>query len=133
MHMVEEAEHKTVAFDVYMTYSGRYLTRALGVFHGTFHTWGWGIVGMMVGLRKNGLLPKPRTMLNILKELGSAVWNVAPFMFRALLPGYNPRQEREPQWYEDWLIGHATLNKNDPLPLVDTTDPEMPVPFSKVA
>ena len=30
--MVEETEHKTVAFDTYMAYSGAYLPRAVGVF-----------------------------------------------------------------------------------------------------
>ena len=52
MHMVEETEHKTVAFDVYMAYSGAYLPRAIGVFHGSFHLVGWGLVGMWTALKK---------------------------------------------------------------------------------
>jgi|TARA_B110000908_G_scaffold170552_1_gene230483 predicted metal-dependent hydrolase len=133
MHMVEEAEHNTVAFDVYMAYSGKYLPRVIGVFHGTFHIWGWGIVGMLTALKKDKILLRPRTLLKILQELGSAVLNVGPFMFRALWPGYNPRQVCEPKWYDDWVAGHAAMGKDDPLPLVDTADPEMPVPFDKVA
>ena len=133
MHMVEETEHKTVAFDVYMAYSGKYWPRAFGVLHGTFHLWGWGIVGMFTALRKDNLLKRPATWMRILKEIGAALYNVGPFMLRALVPGYNPRQEHDPAWYKEWISGHGTLEGDAPLPLVDTANPEMPVPFSKVA
>ena len=133
MHMVEETEHKTVAFDVYMAYSGRYLPRVLGVFHGTLHVWGWGLVGMVTCLKKDRALWKPRTLFNIAREVGSAIWNVGPFILHALLPGYDPRQENDPQWYADWIDGHAALDKDAPLPLIDTNSPDMPVPFAKVA
>ena len=49
MHMVEETEHKTVAFDAYMAYSGAWLPRAIGVLHGSFHVLGYGVVGMFTG------------------------------------------------------------------------------------
>lgn len=133
MHMIEETEHKTVAFDTYMAYSGKYLPRVLGVFHGTLHLWGWGVIGMMTCLKKDRILWRPKTWLNIAKELGSAVWNVGPFVIHALFPGYDPRQENDPQWYADWISGHATLESDDVLPLIDTYDPAMPVPFKKVA
>jgi predicted metal-dependent hydrolase len=133
MHMVEETEHKTVAFDVYMAYSGTYWPRAFGVLHGTLHLWGWGVVGMLTALKKDNLLKRPATWIRILREFGSVLYNVGPFMLRALFPGYNPRQEQDPEWYEEWVSGHATLDSNAPLPLVDTANPEMSVPFSKVA
>ena len=96
MHMVEETEHKTVAFDVYMAYSGEYLPRVIGVFHGTLHLWWWGLVGMATCLKKDRVFWRPKTLWHIAKELGSALWNVGPFIFRALLPGYDPRQEQDP-------------------------------------
>lgn len=133
MHMIEETEHKTVAFDLYIAYSGRYLPRVIGVFHGTLHLWGWGLVGMLTCLKKDRALWRPKTWLNIIKEVSSAVWNVGPFVFRALLPGYDPRHENDPKWYEDWIAGHAQLDGDEVLPLIDTQDPDMPVPFKKAA
>lgn len=133
MHMVEETEHKTVAFDVYMAYSGQYWPRAFGVLHGTLHLWAWGLVGMFTALKKDRLLRRPGTWVKILKELGAALYNVGPFMLRALLPGYDPRQERDPAWYEEWVTGHGSLGPDTPLPLVDTANPAMPVPFSPIS
>lgn len=129
MHMVEETEHKTVAFDAYMAVSGRFWPRFFGVFHGSFHVIGYGLVGMWAALREDNLLVKPATWLALARELGSMVWNVGPFMLRALLPDHNPRQEKDPQWMLDWVAGHAKLPADTPLPLVDTNDPLMAIPF----
>ena len=54
---------------------------------------------------------------------------VAMPMARALLPGFNPRNEADPQWMMDWIKGYAKLPKGALIPLVDTSNPEMPVPF----
>jgi predicted metal-dependent hydrolase len=129
MHMIEETEHKTVAFDTYMAYSGQYWPRAIGVLHGSGHLVGLGIRGMFRFLKKDKLLYRPLTMLKILKELSLFVVNVGPFCFRALLPGFNPRNERDPQWMKDWVKGYTTLPEDALIPLLDTSDPVMPVPF----
>lgn len=133
MHMIEEAEHKTVAYDAYMAYSGAYLPRALGVLHGSFHVVGYGFVGMFRALRKDGTLYHPRTLAEILRETAGLVWNVGPYMLRALLPGYDPRQESDPKWVLDWVSGYSRLPANAPLPLIDTGSAEMPVPFPALA
>jgi predicted metal-dependent hydrolase len=134
MHMVEETEHKTVAFDVYMACYGDYWPRAKGVFHGSFHVIGLGLVGMATALRKDGPLLRPRRMAELFRELCSLTWNVGPFLLRALLPGHNPRGEADPEWMQAWTAGHASFQSKQPagtpLPLVDTSDPAMPVPFS---
>lgn len=129
MHMIEEAEHKTVAFDAYMACSGQYLPRVLGVFHGSFHLLGLGVWGMCVALKKDKILYRPKTLFQIAKELAKMSIEVGPFMLRALLPGFNPRDEPDPQWMKDWVKGHATLPKGALIPLVDTSNPEIPVPF----
>lgn len=129
MHMIEETEHKTVAFDTYMAYSGEYLPRAIGVLHGSGHLLGLGIRGMLRMLKKDKILYKPSTMLSVVKELSLFFINVGPFCFRALLPGFNPRNEKDPQWMKDWVDGYSTLPKDALIPLLDTADPNMPVPF----
>jgi len=131
MHMVEETEHKTVAYDAYMAYSGKYLPRAIGVFHGSFHVIGWGVVGMFTALKKDGVLNTWQCISEIIRLAGSLSWNVGPFLLRALLPWHNPRGEADPDWMKDWVKGHAKLNSGDALPLVNTDDPNMPTPFSR--
>ena len=129
MHMIEETEHKTVAFDAYMAYSGEYCPRVLGVLHGSSHIVSLGIRGMVRLLKKDKLLYRPSTWLSIAKELSVCIHNVGPFLFRAILPGFNPRKERDPQWMKDWVKGYAALPKDAAVPLLDTNNPEMPVPF----
>lgn len=130
MHMVEETEHKTVAFDAYMACSGQYLPRALGVLHGSFHVIGFGVVGMLTSLRKDGDLVRPRRIVEIGREILSVIVNVGPFLLRAMLPSFNPRKERDPQWMRDWVAGYAAQAPTGPLPLVDTRHPGLPVPFA---
>ena len=130
MHAVEETEHKTVAFDVYMAYSGKYWPRALGVFHGSFHVLGFSLVGMFTALKKDRKLGKPRSIFSALREVSSMIYNVAPYLLRALLPWHNPRRDKDPQWMKDWIRGYARLPKGAMLPLIDTSDPAMPVPFA---
>ncbi len=129
MHMIEEGEHKTVAFDVYMATSGRYLPRMLGVLHGSGHILMLGLWAMFVALKKDNLLFRPRTWLGIAREMSSILFNIGPYLLRAMKPSFNPRQESEPQWMKDWVAGYATLPAGANIPLVDTSDPEMPVPF----
>ncbi len=131
MHMIEETEHKTVALDCYMAYSGRFWPRFKGVFHGPFHVIGWGMVGMMTALRKDGLLKKPSTWLQIAREVISLAYNLGPFLLRALIPGHDPRKETDPAWMREWIDGYAQMPAGSPIPLLDTHHPQMPIPFSK--
>ncbi|MFP6680905.1 MAG: metal-dependent hydrolase [Gammaproteobacteria bacterium] len=132
MHMIEEAEHKTVAFDAYMAYSGQYLPRAIGVFHGSFHLVGWGLIGMWTALKKDNALRKPRNIVSFVREISSLIFNVGPFFMRALLPWHNPRCGDDPKWMKDWIAGHAKLPDGELLPLVDTNSLDMPVPFASI-
>jgi predicted metal-dependent hydrolase len=131
MHMIEETEHKTVAFDVYMAYSGQYWPRAIGVFHGSFHVLNYGIIGMFTALKKDGTIGELKCLTGIIRHFLSLLWNVGPFLFRALLTWHNPRGEADPEWMKQWVAGHAALATDECLPLVDTSDPEMPVPFTQ--
>ncbi|MDD3765313.1 MAG: hypothetical protein PHP86_18615 [Nevskiales bacterium] len=73
-----------------------------------------------------------------MRRLWWFVRNVGPYLLRAALPGHNPRQERDPQWVQDWLAGYAraygepvagNADAVPMVPIVDTHDPRMPVPF----
>lgn len=129
VHMIEEGEHKTVAFDTYMAFSGEYFPRLLGVLHGSFHVLGLGFGAMIAALRKDQILYRPSTLWQIAKEMTSMIINVGPGMLRAMLPGFNPRKEADPQWMIEWIKGYAELPEGARIPLVDTNNPEMPVPF----
>jgi predicted metal-dependent hydrolase len=133
MHMIEETEHKTVAFDVYMAVSGRYWPRAVGVLHGSFHVLGYGYRGLFCALRRDGELRSLRRVLETLRETFDMTVNVGPYLLRALLPWHNPRKDADPQWMKEWVAGHALLAADAPVPLVDTEHPLMPTPFGETA
>lgn len=132
-HFVEEAEHKLVAFDVYRAACGGgiagYFARMIGVFHGSLDVMWYSMRGYKAILQKDGLWSRMRSRLRLAAHLWSFVRTVAPYLLRAALPGHNPRHERDPQWVQDWLAGHARSG-GDAIPLLDTRDPVIPVPFA---
>ncbi|HIF64627.1 MAG TPA: metal-dependent hydrolase [Deltaproteobacteria bacterium] len=129
MHMLEEAEHKTVAFDAYMAYSGKYLPRAFGVLHGSLHVLGYGLIGMFTALKKDGRLRRPGDLARLVREMCALAWNVAPFLLHGLSPWHNPRDFKDTDWMLEWIAAYKKLPEGELIPLVDTSDPEMPVPF----
>lgn len=130
-HMVEETEHKRVAHDAYRAMYGNgfkaYLSRARGVFHGSFDVIKFTMRGYKMMLKNDGLWHQWRSRLRLAARLSVFVWNVGPFLLRAALPGHNPRSEKDLEWVTQWLAGYDA-NATSP-PLVDTNHPEMPVPF----
>lgn len=130
-HMVEETEHKRVAYDAYVALYGsglsNYFARALGVFHGSFHVMRYSMRGYKVILMKDGLWSQLKSRLRLSARLSSFLWHVGPFLLRAALPGHNPRSEKDLEWVTQWLE-HYDANV-DESPLVDTNHPEIPVPF----
>ena len=103
--------------------------RMIGVFHGALDVMRLSMRGYKVILRKDGLWNNLRSRLRLSLELTRALRHMTPFVLRAALPGHTPRSERDPQWVLDWLAGHANADENH-VPLVDTRDPNMPVPFA---
>ena len=132
-HMVEEVEHKTVAFDAYQACFGSYWPRAFGVLHGSFGVLGLGLIGMFSALRQQDNLFRPAALLGVVKELALMTYEVGPYLLRALSPKFDPRQESEPEWVNEWVTAHANADPAQPLPLVDTSQSTMDVPFSLAA
>lgn len=131
-HMVEETEHKCVAFDVYQARFGKglsgYLVRALGVFHGSLDVMRFSMQGYKTMLRRDGRWGSLRSRLRLARWLARFIGNVGPSLLRAALPGHSPRRERDPRWVQQWLRLHDPADTR--VPLIDTQHPDMPVPFS---
>ena len=124
MHMVEETEHKTVAYDTYMACSGRYLKRAIGVLHGSFHVLGLrphrhagsATQGRSVGPARYDARTRERDGHPPLERWSLSVTRHAP---RA-----QPALRRRPAVAKvDWVAAHKHLAPDAPIPLLDTSDP----------
>jgi hypothetical protein len=50
-------------------------------------------------------------------------------MVRALGPNYNPRQENEPEWLDQWLSFNEEVDNQGPMPVIDTSSEEMGLPL----
>jgi len=126
-HMVEETEHKCVAYDAYKAVYGTglksYFYRMIGVFHGSLDVIRYSRKAYQMMLKKDGLWKSFRSRLRL------AILKAGPFLLRAALPGHNPRHEKDLQWVTDWLEGYEKSDKSV-APLIDTLDPKMPVPFT---
>lgn len=135
-HMVEETEHKCVAYDAYKDLYpggiGNYFARAIGVLHGSFDVMRFSRRAYIKILKREGLWQSLRPRLRLYGELINFVRHVGPYLWRATLPGHNPRQERDPAWVTEWLNLYEDAPK-DKAPLIDTFDPAMPVPFARPA
>lgn len=131
-HMVEETEHKRVAFDVYQALFGGslrgYLARMVGVFHGSLDVMRYSMQGYRTILRKNGRWYQLRSRIGLARRLWWFVRHVGPYLLRAALPGHDPRHERDPDWVIAWIRGYAHVDGQG-VPLLDTHHPEIPVPF----
>jgi predicted metal-dependent hydrolase len=132
-HMVEETEHKCVAYDVYQAaFGGRfgsYWARMFGVFHGSLDVMRYSMQGYRAILKKDGRWNSLKSRLHLARRLAQFVRHVGPYLLRAALPGHSPRRERDPAWVTDWLRGYAS-SAAPGVPMIDTLDPQMPVPFS---
>ena len=130
-HMVEEVEHKRVAFDAYQSAFGTYWQRALGVFTGSLHVFLLARRGTVVMLKADGLWRNPRSRLRLWKRTAEFFAEILPGAFRAALPGHDPRNEPDPEWARRWIEGYD--KRPDPTlpPLINTFDGLLDVPFDE--
>lgn len=131
-HMVEETEHKTVAFDVYQALYGRYWQRMVGVLHGSYGVLNFGVRASLLMLKRDGLWNGWRPRGRFLAQGLMAVRHIGPYLLRAMLPWHDPRAERDLEWVRDWLARFPADVADGSIPLVDTHDPLMPVPSMTV-
>ncbi len=119
-HMVEETEHKSVAFEVFQAVSGNYWLRILGLAYGSLHVGFLSRRGYVSMLKKDGCWHDLRSRLRLWRMIGRFFVKAGGAMLRALHPGHHPDETEDPAWIDSWQRVHAQMN-GDELPLLDTT------------
>lgn len=125
-HMVEETEHKTVAYDLYMHLYGDYWPKAWGLLMGSWHVAWSSRKGYRRMLLQDGLWRRFTSRLRVWQMVGRFLYNAAPAMLRSLLPGYHPSRVADPEWIKRWMDSYASLPEGS-IPLLDTRDADIPV------
>ena len=128
-HMVEETEHKNVAWDLYNHLYGDWRGRAWGLVCGTAHVALASRKGYAAMLRRDGLWRNPLSRLRLWIMVARFLIHTSPAMLRSLLPGYHPARVRDPAWVSHWADAYAGLPEGE-IPLLDTADPQIPARFA---
>ncbi|MBF2754484.1 MAG: metal-dependent hydrolase [Gammaproteobacteria bacterium AqS3] len=127
-HMVEEAEHKTVAFDLYQALYGDYLARIWGIWCGSWHVVRYTHKGYKLMLKKDGLWSRLKSRLRLAKMEADFLVNVGKFLLGSLMPGHHPERVADPEWVGQWADAYRGLDA-DTIPLLDTDHPDIPARF----
>ena len=125
-HIVEEAEHKNVAIDVYRAACPGYLSWAYGLFHGSFHVIFYSIRGASFMLKQDGMW-KLKNKLAMARLLESFAVTWFPILARSLLPGHHPSKIPDPDWVGEWV---QEYRDNEGIPLLDTHHDQIPARFA---
>ncbi|MEM7101393.1 MAG: metal-dependent hydrolase [Pseudomonadota bacterium] len=120
-HMVEETEHKSVAFDVYQAICGNYPLRLLGLIYGSLHVGFLSRRGYRAMLKTDGQWFSLRSRLRlwgmVLRFFHKAGW----VMIRAMNPLHHPDETADPDWVEAWQRAYQNIDAEG-LPLLNTSD-----------
>lgn len=127
-HMVEETEHKNVAYDLYMHLYGDYPGKAWGLIYATFHVAASSRKGYVRMLKRDGLWGNIRSRLRLYAMVARFLLHTSPAMIRSLLPGYHPSRIADPDWVARWAEAYGRLPEGR-IPLLDTANPEIPARF----
>lgn len=128
-HMVEETEHKNVAFDLYQDLYGEYLPRLWGLLYATYHVAKFSRLAYVRMLKRDGVWKQWRSRLSLYAMIVRFFVNIAPAMLQSCFPSYHPSKVKDPDWVSRWSAAYAGLPKNS-IPLLDTSDPDIPARFS---
>lgn len=127
-HMVEETEHKSVAFEVFQAISGNYWLRLLGLVYGSMHVGFLSRRAYMAMLKKDGRWYNLRSRLRLWRMVGRFFVKAGGAMLRAVKPGHHPDETEDPEWIKTWQQRNRHLAEDD-LPMLDTrTGSVEPVP-----
>ncbi|MEE4283705.1 MAG: metal-dependent hydrolase [Pseudomonadales bacterium] len=118
-HMVEEMEHKSVAFDVFQAVSGSFWLRLWGLVYGSMHVGLLSRRGYMAMLKQDGRWHQWRSRLALWRMVCRFFLKVAPSMLQASLPSHHPDSTEDPVWVDRWRSAYTDIDA-DHLPLLDT-------------
>jgi hypothetical protein len=128
-HMVEETEHKNVAYDLYMHLYGDWQGKAWGLIFASFHVAFASRKGYMRMLKRDGKWKSLRSRVALYAMIARFFVHASPAMLRSLLPGYHPSKVNDPKWVARWASAYDSLEEGS-IPLLDTSDPEIPARFA---
>ena len=127
-HMVEETEHKNVAYDLYQDLFGEYWPRFWGLLVGSWHIAWSSRKAYKRMLKRDGLWRNWRSRFRLYRMVGRFLIHASPAMIKSLLPGYHPSKIADPSWVSQWTNAYANLDENQ-IPLLNTRDPDIPAQF----
>lgn len=128
-HMVEETEHKNVAYDLYQDRYGDFWPRVWGVIFATAHVAWASRKAYRRMLVRDGSWSKLSSRLRLYAMVARFLIHTSPAMLRSLLPYYHPAKVRDPDWVAKWAKSYAALPEGA-IPLLDTSNPEIPAQFA---
>jgi uncharacterized protein len=128
-HMVEETEHKNVAFDLYQDRFGDFWPRIWGVIYATAHVAWASRKAYKRMLIRDGRWSQVGSRLRLYQMIARFLLHTSPAMLRSLLPFYHPAKVTDPAWVARWAGAYASLPQGA-IPLLNTTDPEIPAQFA---
>ena len=128
-HMVEETEHKNVAFDAYQAlFKGAYFARIWGVVCGSRHVVKYARKSYIHMMKKDGIWNNRGSRWRTFKRSMSFVTHVGKFLLGSMMPGHHPSRVKDPDWVFEWMDAYTDLPEGQ-IPLLDTSDPEIPAQF----
>ena len=127
-HMVEETEHKSVAYDVYQAVSGRYWLRLAGLLWGSLHVGLMSRRAYIAMLKKDGLWHDLRSRIRLWRMVGRFFRKAGSAMLRALSRNYHPDKVEDPGWIGQWRLAFAE-QPADLAPLLNTAEKGLPAQF----
>ena len=130
-HMVEETEHKNVAYDLYKHLFGKdYFAQQWGLIVGSWHVAWMSRKGYKRMLQRDARWNKISSRLTLYGMIARFFWHASPAMLRALVPGYHPTKVKDPAWIDHWADAYNGLAEGE-IPLLDTSNPEIPARFAR--
>ncbi len=106
-HLIEEIEHKTLAFDIYQHLYGGHLYRAYGIFAAMLHMVRLIRPSYVALLKADGRWGRWRTRWEIKKLVARLFVSFLPRTLRYAMPGHHPSQVEDPEWMREWVALYA--------------------------